>query len=216
MMDNCEERTPFADMSVREFFEKVSSDSPTPGGGTASATAGAAGISLVMMVAALTEGKKKYRDAQEDVSMVLEEGDLLRSELMDLADEDSEAFDAVMAALRLPRTSEQEKRARTRSIQAATRQAAEVPRQVMVRCHRVLELAVLMARVGNANAVSDALVGGELAASGVRGAAANVQINLGSLSDEEYCEELIQQMEKVNYEVERQLEDLRNTAAGRM
>jgi len=209
-------RTTFRSVSVQDFFQSIGSDDPTPGGGTASAMAGAMGASLVLMVAVLTEGKKKYRDVREEVGRVLQEGELLREELLDLADEDSEAFDGVMTALRLPRDTEREKKARSRALQEATRQAAEVPRQIMVRCHRVLALAVNMAEVGNSNAVSDALVAGELAAAGARGGAANVMINLSSLRDEEYSAEVTCQLEQMQSEAEGMLQQLREVVDERM
>jgi len=187
----------FRDISLDSFVEKLTSDDPTPGGGSASALAGATAASLVGMVTGLTLGKKKYKDVQQDVQQCAEEANVLREELLDLSEEDSEAFEGVMAAIKMPKETDKEKKARSRALQEATRQATEVPRQIMIRCSSVLELAIKMAEIGNTNAVSDALVAGEIAIAGVRGGTYNVKINLDSLKDEDYCKEVQEEMAEI-------------------
>ncbi len=206
----------FGSLTLDGFLGRLAAGDPTPGGGTASAVAGSMGAALVRMVAGLTLGNKKYSEVQKEVQAWAEEAALLQAELSDLADEDSEAFDQVMTALRMPKTSDREKKARTRALGAATRQATEVPRQVLRRCLRVLQLALELARVGNDNAVSDALVGGELAAAGVRGAAANVMINLSALKDEGYRSEAAGEVDRAEAEMMERLVDLRAAASERM
>ena len=211
-----DEHTGFGSLTLEDFLARLADGDPTPGGGTASAVAGSMGAALVVMVTGLTLGKKKYSDVQDEVQAWAEEAALLQKELRDLADEDSEAFNQVMTALRMPRDSDRHRKARIRALEAATRQATEVPRQVLRRCLRVLQLAVELARAGNDNAVSDALVGGELAASGVRGAVANVMINLSSLVDERYRSDAAGEVDRVEVQVSDLLDDLRAAAAERM
>ncbi len=211
-----DEHTGFGSLTLKDFLARLAHGDPTPGGGTASAVAGSMGAALVVMVTGLTLGKKKYSDVQDEVQAWAEEAALLQKELRDLADEDSEAFNQVMTALRMPRDSDRHRKARTRALEAATRQATEVPRQVLRRCLRVLRLAVELARAGNDNAVSDALVGGELAASGVRGAVANVMMNLSSLVDEGYRSDAAGEVDRVEAQVSDLLDDLRAAAAERM
>ncbi len=211
-----DEQTGFGSLTLQGFLARLADGDPTPGGGTASAVAGSMGAALVVMVTGLTLGRKKYRDVHDEVQAWAEEAALLQEELRDLADEDSEAFNQVMTALRMPRDSDRHRKARTRALEAATRQATEVPRQVLRRCLRVLQLAVELVRVGNDNAVSDALVGGEVAASGVRGAIANVMINLGSLADDGYRSEAADEVDRIQDQVSDLLDDLRAAAAERM
>jgi len=185
----------FVQLTGQEFLQRLASGEPTPGGGTASASAGAAGAALVAMVAGLTVGRKGYEDVSDEAADVSEEAGLLREELQDLMDEDSLAFEAVMEALRMPKGSDQDKKARRRSLQAATRQATEVPLQVMRRSQRVVRLAARMAEIGNRNALSDALVAAELGRAAVRGAAYNARINLSGLSDEDFSRRARQEMQ---------------------
>lgn len=168
-------------MSYREttlagFLQELSSGAATPGGGSASALAGALAAGLAAMVARNTGG----------LDEVVAEADRLRAELEELVDADAAAFAAVMSAFRLPKESDGQKAERSAAIQAAYRGAVEPPLGVCERSARVLELAAEVAERGNPNAVSDAGVAALLAASALEGAALNVEINLGSIRDEEY------------------------------
>ncbi len=200
----------FVQLTGEEFLRRLASDSPTPGGGTASASAGAAGAALVSMVAGLTVGRKRYEDASDEAADIKEESGLLQEELQDLMDEDSLAFEAVMDAIRMPKDSERDKKARKRALQAATRQATEVPLQVMRCSQRVVRLAGRMAEIGNPNALSDALVAAEMGRAAVRGAACNVQINLSGLGDEEFCGGARQEMQDILDDVEEAWEQIEN------
>jgi formiminotetrahydrofolate cyclodeaminase len=164
----------FQEMTLGEFAETLASSQPTPGGGSASALAGALGACLVAMVARLTSG------ALDEVE---EEADRLRHELLALVDEDAAAFDRVMAAFRLPKGTAAEQAARSEAIQAGYRRAVEPPSDVGERALRLLELALQVAERGNPNAVSDAGVAAELALAALEGAALNVRINLSSITD---------------------------------
>ena len=166
--------TDFADLSLAAFADALASDSATPGGGSASALAGALAASLVVMVARMTDGREA----------VAAEADAIREELLALVDEDARAFDRVMAAFRLPKETDEDKAARSEAIQRGYQAATEPPARLCARALRVLELAVEVAERGNPNAVSDAGVAALLAGSALEGAALNVLINVGSIRDE--------------------------------
>lgn len=172
-----------ADRSVADWLGALASAQPTPGGGSASAMAGAMAASLLAMVGRLTVDKPEFEAFDARMRALTDEADDARGALLSLADRDAEAFDAVMVALRMPKTSEDEKVARSEALQGAFVGAAEVPLEVVRRAARLLALAVEAARDGNPNAVSDAAVAGQLARAAVEGAAANVEINLASVRD---------------------------------
>ncbi len=165
------------ELKIREFARDLGSEKPAPGGGSASALAGALASSLVKMVAHLSgEGQ------DEIISQSL----ALSDELLDLVNRDTEAFNQVMAAFRLPKGTDEEKRERRQAIQSATRIATEVPLRVVEVSLEVLKLAREMAFHGNKNALSDAGVAGLLGVAACRGASYNVLINLPGLKDEEF------------------------------
>ena len=168
------------------FLDLLASSSPTPGGGSASALAGALAAGLTSMVCNLTIGKKKYEEVSEELTRVLQSSEELRQRLTKLVEEDSEAFNRVMAAFRLPKETPQEKETRSRQIEEATKGAAKVPLEVMEEALRVLELSQVVAEKGNPNSISDAGVAALLAWSAVEGADLNVEINLSSLKDKSF------------------------------
>lgn len=152
--------------------------------------AGAMAASLLAMVGRLTVGKPEFEAVDARMRALTDEADDARATLLSLADRDAEAFDAVMVALRMPKTSEDEKAARSEALQGAFVGAAEVPLEVVRRATRLVALAVEAARDGNPNAVSDAAVSGHLAGAAVEGAAANVEINLASVRDADAVERM--------------------------
>jgi formiminotetrahydrofolate cyclodeaminase len=174
----------FASLSVSDFLDALSSPDPTPGGGTASAITGAIGVSLLMMVSSLAKtktGSDDERLAMDDARATL---GLLRATLVTLADADSAAFDAVMAAYRLPKASDQEKAVRTAAIQQALWAATEVPLETLHACADALAEAPAVARCGNPTAASDVGVAIRLLEAAAAGADANVRINLSGIRDE--------------------------------
>jgi methenyltetrahydrofolate cyclohydrolase len=172
-----------SELTVRELLERLATDAPVPGGGSASALAGALGASLVKMVVALTSGRPAAVDHEDDLMEIGLRGATLTSELLRLSELDAAAYAAVVAARRLPRETEVEQLARARQIDAATREATSVPLEIARRADEVLQLAERLAPIGNRNAISDVGVASLLAAAGLRGAALNVRINLPSLPD---------------------------------
>lgn len=168
-------------VTLNAFFEQVAGPTPTPGGGTVAAVAGAMAGTLATMVANLTIGKKKYAAAGDEMRAIKERADALRRELLSLARADSEAFDAVLRAGRLPQGTPDEVAARETAMAGANLEAARVPLRTAEACLEVLQLASRAARSGNRNAVTDAGVSGLLARAGGEGALLNVEINLKSV-----------------------------------
>jgi len=172
------------------LLEAFSSSDPTPGGGSASALAGAVGASLLAMVAGLP--KTRHGRDEDRAGLDAARGALLALQraLAELMDRDSEAYDRVVAAFRLPKSTDAETAARSAAVQAAFRDATETPLAVMRACEETIRLADTVAERGNPSASSDVQVGIELAAAGLRGARLNVEINLGSLKDAAFVEQV--------------------------
>ncbi|MBK9214796.1 MAG: glutamate formimidoyltransferase [Chloracidobacterium sp.] len=179
------------DMTCRGFAEETASESPAPGGGSISAYLGALGASLATMVANLSSHKAGWDDRWEEFSDWAVKGQAIKDDLLRLVDEDTEAFNRVMAAFGLPKGSDEEKAARTEAIQAATKYATEVPFRTMERTMDAFEIISAMAEHGNPNSVSDAGVGALCARSAVMGAYLNVKINAAGLKDRKYAADII-------------------------
>ena len=171
----------YTDMTVKELQNAMAASSPTPGGGTASAIALGHAASLALMVSRLTEGKDRWIDGWKIANRVERLAGPLLDHSSDLAQQDSEAFDKVMACFKLPKSNDEEKITRKSAIDAATLFAAEVPYQTAKSAVDLLELLPDLARFGNANAVTDVGVAGLLASAAAKGALFNVEINLNSL-----------------------------------
>lgn len=179
------------EMTVRDFLQELASDSPAPGGGSVSALAGALSAALVSMVAQLTPDQQP---AQKDI---LEKAADLRAALEKDVDADTEAFNKVMDAYRLPKQTAAEKDKRSQAIQQALQGAALHPLQVARECLEVLRLCFWAAAEGNPNALSDAGVAALLARSGIRGALYNVEINLSGIKDQQFKEGLTREKEEI-------------------
>ena len=170
-------------LTVNDFLKQLSSDAPAPGGGSASALAGALAAALVNMVANLTRGKEKFAEVEDEMVKLAQDAEDIRQQLMSLMEEDTKAFQQVMSAFRLPKETENEKKQRQDKIQEAMIYAAEVPLKTAQTALKVLELAQIAAEKGNPNAASDAGVATLLAWAAVEGAALNVKTNLGFIKD---------------------------------
>ena len=176
---------------LQAFADETASESPAPGGGSISAYVGALGVSLATMVANLSSHKRGWDDRWEEFSGVAEQGQRLKDALLRAVDEDTNAFNAIMAAFGLPNTSPEEKAARKAAVQAATRQAIEVPYRVMQWSLESFALIHQMAEQGNPNSVTDAGVGALCARAAVHGALLNVKINAAGLDDKEYARTVV-------------------------
>jgi glutamate formiminotransferase/formiminotetrahydrofolate cyclodeaminase len=177
-------------MRLFEFVEELSSDSPAPGGGSVAALCGALSAALCSMVAALTWSKKGMEDARPAMREIGERSQELADWLVGAVDRDTEAFNAVIAARRLPKKTEEEKKARLEAIELANQAATRVPLEVLERTLAALESSGRVARDGNPASVSDAGVAGACALAAAEGAALNVRINLPSITDAEVAAEI--------------------------
>jgi glutamate formiminotransferase/formiminotetrahydrofolate cyclodeaminase len=179
------------DMSCTAFANETASESPAPGGGSISAYMGALGASLATMVANLSSHKAGWDDRWEEFSIWAEKGQKIKDELLFLVDEDTNAFNKIMDAFGLSKSTDAEKAARTAAIQEATKYATEVPFRTMERVFDSFELIKAMAEIGNPNSVTDAGVGALCARSAVMGAYLNVKINASGLKDKAYVENIL-------------------------
>lgn len=177
---------PLLNMNLRKFADETASESPAPGGGSIAAYMGALGISLGTMVANLSSHKKGWDDRWKEFSNYAEDGQKIKDELLKLVDEDTRAFNRIMDAFALPKSTDTEKVARKEAIQEGTKQAIEVPFRVMELSLKSFDVIKAIAETGNPNSVSDAGVGALCARSAVYGAWLNVKINASSYSDKRY------------------------------
>lgn len=178
------------DMAIEMYSELLASDEPTIGGGTAAAISGAMGASLVMMVANLSIGKKKYAQHAEVFEDVLGKMRDIQQILLDKADEDKASFEAVMQAFRLPKTNEDEINVRNFAIEEATKRATLVPMSVAMWAIEVAKSAIIVIEYGNVNARSDGLVGAQMALTSFISAIYNVKTNLTTISDRDFVAEI--------------------------
>jgi len=176
-------------MSAQGFVNELSTNSSAPGGGSVSALAGSLGAALSSMVAALTHEKKGFIALKPEMDKIGVEAQTIKDRLSFLVDEDTNAFNNVMEANRMPASNDDEAKVKDRAIRKANEYAIDVPYEVANLCKRVIELADILVEKGNPNSVSDAGVAGEVALAGLRGASMNVLINLPSIDDEEYRSE---------------------------
>lgn len=179
------------DLTARGFAEETASESPAPGGGSISAYMGALGAALGAMVANLSAHKAAYDDRWEEFSDVAEIGQRLMDELLALVDEDTAAFNRIMAVFSMPKKTDAEKKARAEALEAATLYATQVPLKTMKKAYEVFDVVENMAADGNPASVTDAGVGALAARAAVRGAGLNVRINAAGLKDRVQAESLI-------------------------
>lgn len=179
-----------------QFLDDLASERPTPGGGGAAAISGAMGAALVSMVCNLTIGKPKYVEVEGELKEVLVKSERLRGELTKAIGDDVKAFDAVMGAYGLPKGETDEgKAARTAKIQAALKEATDVPLECARLCAEVIKLAEVTADKGNLNVISDAGVAVQSAYAGLMSAALNVRVNAASIKDREFAEGRLSELE---------------------
>ncbi len=190
ILENKKEKK-LVDLTVTGFVNETASESPAPGGGSISAAMGAMGAALGTMVANLSSHKRGWDDRWEEFSDWAVKGKYYQEELLKMVDEDTRAFNKIMDAFSLPKKSEDEKSARNKAIQDATKYAIEVPFKVMTLCYESMEVMKAMAETGNPNSVSDAGVGAIAALAGVKGAFLNVKINAGGLEDKQFVQDII-------------------------
>ena len=178
------------DMNVRALLELTASDAPAPGGGAIAAMSGAFGAALAAMVGSLTRGKKGYESVQEEMAETTVKANVLAQKLLTAMDEDANSFNGYMAALKLPKGTEEEKAVRRVAMQEALKSASLVPLNTAKTAAEIFPLAEATVKNGNKNAVTDGLVAAMMARTAVLGALLNVKINLGSIQDDAFVSEL--------------------------
>jgi methenyltetrahydrofolate cyclohydrolase len=183
------------DMTIQTFLDELASKASTPGGGGAAAVSGAMGAALISMVANFTIGKKGYEDVQDECQEILNKSEQLRADLTDAIKDDVDVFNRVMASYGMPKETDEEKAARSAEIQAALKEATDVPLQCAKLCREVVNLSQPIADKGNNNVISDAGVAVLAGYAGLRSAALNVYINIGGIKDKEFADDRRQQLE---------------------
>lgn len=189
-------------LTVEGFIDETASSSPAPGGGSIAALNAASSAALITMVANLTLGKEKYAAVEGDMKEVAAKAGALKDDFLALIDEDSNAFNKIMAAFKLPKDTDEAKKARSAAIQDATKGAALVPFKVGQKANELFALAEEVITKGNQNAITDGAVAAMNARAAVRGAFLNVKINLGSIKDGLFVEELQKKMAEIENEVD--------------
>ena len=203
--------------TLQGFLDELASDSPAPGGGSASALSGAMGAALAAMVCRLTITKKGYEPVKDEMSKRMNELDDLKKALTLLIDMDTDAFCKLMNAFKLAKSTDDEKAVRSRAIQEATKEAVKVPLETCRKCLKVAELCDPIAQKGNTNSITDVGCAVLMARAGLEGAAMNVRINLGSLKDEEFKSKVqseLAHMEKMMGEVSKKVLETVKTKMG--
>lgn len=176
------------DLTMGELLERVASGEPVPGGGSIAALCAALAAGLAEMVARLTVGRQDDPVLDHEMNQLIDRARLLRKDLTRAVDQDSEAYNKVMMAYRMPKTTDEEKQLRSEAIQVALQEAARVPLAVAEMAVDILGLAAAAVSKGNKNAVTDGLTGALMARSAVMAAVANVRINLQGITDEVFVQ----------------------------
>ncbi|MDE6176088.1 MAG: cyclodeaminase/cyclohydrolase family protein, partial [Paramuribaculum sp.] len=197
MIGNDDNSKKLTDMTCRAFAYETASESPAPGGGSIAAYMGALGAALATMVANLSSHKAGWDDRWREFSDFADRGQALVDRMLHLVDEDTAAFNRIMAAIQMPKSTDEEKAARAKALEAATLYATEVPLLTMTTALEVFPLAEAMAAEGNPASVSDAGVGALAARSAVLGAQLNVRINAAGLTDREKAAALCKQADAI-------------------
>ena len=189
-------------LTLKAFADETASESPAPGGGSIAAYVGALGVSLGTMVANLSSHKPGWDERWEEFSHWAEKGAKLQQELLKLVDEDTIAFNKIMAAFGLPKGNDEEKKIRTAAIGAATRYAIEIPMKVLSLSTETLDVIKAMAKEGNPNSVTDAGVGALCARTAVKGAYLNVRVNAATYNDKKFVEEVLEKGKQLEAKAE--------------
>ena len=171
------------DLPLGKYLDSIAAATPTPGGGSVAALCGALSAALSRMVSNLAIGKEGYESVQPELGELDNRARDLQNRLVVLMEEDAKAYDAVVAAIRLPRKSDEERGERVRAMQTAYEHATMVPLDTMSACSEALSIALIAAQRGNRNAITDAGAAALVAEAGLRAAGLNVRINLAALKD---------------------------------
>jgi methenyltetrahydrofolate cyclohydrolase len=202
--------------SLQKYFEELSSNSPTPGGGNVAALCGALSASLGTMVCNLTIGKKKYIDVEAEMNELKTKLNAYVDKFIFLGKNDNEAFERVMDAFKLPKDTDEQKKLRSEAIEKSTIEAATVPSEVIKNCREVIPFLEIISKKGNRNSLSDAGVAISLIAAASEGAFLNVLINYSSLNEKQKAAELLMHAENLNNEVKEEAQYLLAEISGKI
>ncbi len=189
------------DLTITEFLERTASAEPLPGGGCTAALNAALAASLTEMVANLTIGRKEFQAVEDDMQEIAQAAADLRTKLQDDIDNDAQAYQAVLAAFKLPKNTDDEKKQRSNAIQEAFKTAATVPLVVARDAFKIMDLAARAIKDGNPNAVTDGAVGVLAARAAALAATYNVKINLSAIKDTAFVAELTREIEELEQQV---------------
>lgn len=184
----------YAEGKFKEYLDDLAAGKPTPGGGSAAAAAGALGVGLLSMVANFTIGKDKYKDVEAEIRKTLSSSEKLRGRLQKLIDEDIAAYQKVSSAYKMPRQTDEDKKARTEAIQVALKDAMAVPLAACRNLFEAMKLCRPLLEKGNRNLVSDVGVAAQLIASAFESALLNVEINLSAIRDRGLADEISKEL----------------------
>ena len=205
----------FTKQSCEEFIEALASKEPVPGGGGASALAGAIGMALGNMVGSLTLGKKKYADVQEDIIALKKEADALQAELLSLVKRDAEVFEPLSLAYGMPKDTLEQQAEKARVMEKALRECSHVPLIIMEKCGQAIKLHEQFAKKGTAIAISDVGCGVIICKAALQSASLNVFINTKYMADREYAEETNRKAFSLLDEFTKQADEVFNSVAAR-
>jgi formiminotetrahydrofolate cyclodeaminase len=206
----------YADEPLRYFLDKLCSNSPEPGGGSASALTGAIAASLSGMLAALTVKKKGYEDAWPEMEQILGTASQLKEDMLDLLQRDTEAFDDASKAFKMPRGSDEEKRKRAEAIEAGLVKASEVPLSIMDKSREIARLARQVLHRGNEMAITDGAISALFAEAAAIGAMINVRINFSWMKNEDYISKTEHRLDEILDEVRKIKEEALSYTLGKL
>ncbi len=193
-----EETSHLISLTLSNFLSELASSSPAPGGGSVAALSGAISAALTSMVCNLTIGKEKYIQVQDEIKKLLNKSEQIRKELTKLIDKDTQAFNDVIKAFKMPKENEKQIELRKKAIQEGYKTAAGVPLETAKICEEILDLTKIVSEIGNQNSITDAAISAIMAKSGVDAAILNVRINLNSIKDEDFVKNIDAQLNNLN------------------
>ena len=197
-------------LNIKQFLTELASSSPAPGGGSVAALSGALSAALSAMVCNLTIGKEKYIDIEKDIKISLKKIEKIREQLTDLIDLDTNAFNDVIKAFKMPKKTDEETERRKNAIQKGYKNASMIPFKTAKTCQKIFDIAQLLAEKGNKNSITDVAVSALMANTGLKSAILNVKINLGSINDKNYVKELSKNLSEIEKQGDIQTEKIMN------
>jgi len=190
-----------ADKNIKDFLKETASSSPVPGGGSVAALSAGLAAALTAMVANLTIGKKGYEGLEEEMEKIAKEAEEYKDRFIEYIDKDSESFNQVMAAFKLPKETEEEKEIRKEMIQRSFKAAALVPLEVAREGLKIMDIIETVVVKGNKNAVTDGAVAAMMARTATLSALYNVKINLGSIKDTEFVDKIGKEVQEIEEKI---------------